>query len=303
MSIDVEARMRNSNLVAVSEHLDQLFGEELAADLRTRIEILKASHAGIAATVRVRGPRAEPAAKRARPRPAAERLPATSPAPPWVVLAAVCLALVIALGTFGSGLWETVSPVGAGAEHSDDEIRAAIATAERYVDARNAYDSLLAKGYLSTDFRSSNEGAFVDQATLEMTFQLNQAYGSRYDDVSCAASSTTPELGVRCQFMRTTILHTIVGRPPSPGSFIFKFENGLIRSSTHGGGDPGWDRFIWFPFIYDFLGEEHEEIQALALRAHDLDPEATDEYIVLLPHYLDLYQEWVIDNREAPGAE
>lgn len=304
MSVEVEARIRNANIVAESEHLDQLFGADLAADLRIRIEILKRRHAGMADVVRVREPRAEPATRVARFRAARTgRPPTAAVAPPWVVLAALCLALVIALGTLGSGLWETVSPVGPGAEYGEDEVRVAIATAERYLDARNAYDVRLAKSYLSADFRAWNEDPLVDLATLDLTFQLNQAYGSRYDDVSCQVSSASPQFRVRCQFMRTTTLHTIVGRPSSPGSFIFAFNNGLIRSSEHWNGDPEWDRFIWHPFLYDFLGKEHEEIHGMAVRAHNLDPEVIAEYLNLLPHYLDLYQEWVIDNREAPVSE
>jgi hypothetical protein len=192
----------------------------------------------------------------------------------------------------GGSAWED-TPVGL------ETIAEAMAIAEAYLEARNAYDVDRAKELVSDDFRTIEPpDGFRDVDTMELAFAQHQAYGFHYAEVDCADQNATPErVEVACQFLWTTELHRIGDHPPTPETFTIHVEDGRITSIA-GRRVPADGVRWWNPFV-GFLALEHPEFRDVVMRALDLDPEPTSRLLEQLPEYLELYEESIT----RPGSD
>jgi hypothetical protein len=166
-----------------------------------------------------------------------------------------------------------------------------VEVAERYLEARNAYDVGQARALVAEDFRTNEApDGYRDVDTMELAFEGHEAYGFHYADVTCSPGNETPERAyVFCEYLWTTELHRIGNHPPTLERLSVVIEDGRIAQVVRGGSE---SRSWWDPFTA-FLRAEHPEFYGVIDRSLDLDPEATREVVELLPEYLALYEEWL----------
>jgi hypothetical protein len=196
------------------------------------------------------------------------------------VVAAVVVVVVLA----------TPSPISLTGLFGDPE-PTAVEIAEAYIEARNAYDPERARDLLADDFRTNEPpDGFLDASDLELAFEMHKAHKFRYSDGECSEGATSPQRTiVRCNYLWSTEMHRIAGHPPTPARFTFHVSDGRIRWVGH----TASSAFYFGPRnFYGFLSG-HPEFQALVDESFTLDPEATREVVERLPHYFELYEEWL----------
>jgi hypothetical protein len=171
-----------------------------------------------------------------------------------------------------------------------------VEVAERYLEARNAYDVGQARVLVADDFTTSEAPqGYRDVDTMELAFAQHEAYGFHYAEVDCAPGEEAPERAtVLCEYLWTTELHRIGNHPPTVEQLTVIVEDGRIAQIVRGGPAlssaemRGW----WDPFIA-FLHAEHPEFDRVVVRALGLDPDSTRELVERLPDYLAVYEEWL----------
>lgn len=169
--------------------------------------------------------------------------------------------------------------------------------AEAYLDARNDYDAERALDLVSENFTTTEApDGYVDRETLELAFRTHQDLGFEFADVTCEQDGeTTPEQVVRveCEFLWTTEIHRSGDFDPTPTRYVLSIQDGLIVDiNEYARYGPWWNSFRIF------IASEAPDDFAAALDRHtQLDPEAVEKLSEELPHYLDLYAEW-IDNQD-----
>jgi len=201
----------------------------------------------------------------------------------WLAAAGVVLAAFVVL------LLATPSPISlTGGGLFGEAEPTAVEIAETYIEARNDHDPERARELLADDFSMDGPPAFRhDLSSLEPTFEMHRAFGFNYSDGDCRQDTATPI--VVCDYLWTTELHRISGDPPTPTTFRFYLIDGRIWQ-IHG--EPDAHSF-YGPFYDDFL-VGYPEFHALLDEGFTLDsPDVTREVVELLPHYFELYEEWL----------
>jgi hypothetical protein len=126
-----------------------------------------------------------------------------------------------------------------------------VEVAERYLEARNAYDVGQARALVADDFTTTEApDGYGDVDGMELAFAQHEAYGFHYAEVDCTPGDETPERAtVSCEFLWTTALHRIGDHPPTPEQLTVIVEDGRIAQSVRGG--PAWSsaeiRSWWVP--------------------------------------------------------
>lgn len=205
---------------------------------------------------------------------------------------AALAAVLVAGSVIQWGPTVEVAPVApAWPDTPEGQARAAEAIAEAYIEARNAYDPERARELVSEDFMTDEfPDGYRNLETMELAFEMHQAWGFHYSDVDCGTQSATPQgVQVSCDSLWTTVLHGIGDHPPTPADLIVVVEDGRI---TRVGRGPGHSLSFWDPWMA-FLRAEHPEFYTLVDRSLDLEPATTREVSEQLPRYLELYEERV----------
>jgi hypothetical protein len=166
-----------------------------------------------------------------------------------------------------------------------------VEVAERYLEARNAYDVGQARALVADHFTTNETpNGYRDVDSMELAFAQHEAYGFHYAEVDCTPGSETPERAtVFCDYLWTTELHRIGNHPPTPEQLTVIVEGGRIAQIVRGRGE---FRSWWDPFT-SFLRTEHPEFAGVVDRALDLDPVSLREVVNRLPEYLALYEDWL----------
>jgi hypothetical protein len=161
--------------------------------------------------------------------------------------------------------------------------------AEAYIEARNDHDPERASELLTDGFWMDWPPVGHDRSTLALAFEMHRGFGFNYSDGDCREGTTATNV-VTCDYLWTTEVHRISGHSPTPTTFTFYLIDGRIFR-IDGEADAG----SWYgPFYDDFLAPEHPEFAALLDEGFTLnDPEVTREVAERLPHYFELYEEWL----------
>ena len=112
----------------------------------------------------------------------------------------------VALAVLAGGIYvlTTSSPRGALTGQPGPEAEA-VALAEAYIEARNAYDADRARELVADDFRTTEPpDGYRDVSTMDLAFEAHRAYGFHYAEVDCAPESEISDpITVRCDFLWT----------------------------------------------------------------------------------------------------
>lgn len=213
---------------------------------------------------------------------------------------------VVAPTTEPTDLDPATEPTDLGPELDAARIADAVALAEAYIDARNAYDSARARELVADDLSTSEyPDGWQSTTNIELAFEFHRAYGFEHLEVDCTpegdtAENQTPDpIKVRCDYLWDSELHRTGNFPPSPTSVTITVEDGQITRVARGPVRTDelpasartqlefWNRFVTFVAIEDadFSDVVHRSLQ--------LEPEATQELIERLPEYFERYEEWV----------
>lgn len=167
-----------------------------------------------------------------------------------------------------------------------------VETAEAYLEARNAYDTERARELIAGDFRTVEPpDGFVDESGLELAFEMHRAHRFHYSDGECReGAASSRRTVVTCNYLWSTEMHRIAGHPPTPARFTFHISDGRIQRVDHSASN---DFYFGPRNFYGFLSEHHPEFTTLVDDSFNLEPEATREVVERLPHYFELYEEWL----------
>lgn len=168
----------------------------------------------------------------------------------------------------------------------------AVALAEAYVDARNAFDVDRARELVADDFTTSEyPDGWTGLDTMELAFETHEAYGFHYSEAECTPeSATSDQIGVGCDFLWTTELHRIGDHAPTQTNITVFVEDGRIARIARG---PAEIQSWWGPFFDRFLLREHPEFRNVVSRALDLELDAHREVVERLPEIYEEYEAWV----------
>jgi hypothetical protein len=229
----------------------------------------------------------------------------------WLLAAAAIVVVVLAAGglfTMIGSLFDdaviapaTTDPEPDAEQTSNDQ---AIEAAEAYIDARNTHDPERARELVTDTFVTSEVPDAYTLRTMELAFEVHEAFGFRYVDGTCEVGGPGPEIAgreqqtmVNCDYGWTSELQRITGDPPVPVTFLFHVEDGLIDRIHH-----NWNPSSFMPDVYDpwlaFLEEHHPEGRNDSVATHSLIPEPTRRFIDRAPEYLASYEEWVEEQKD-----
>jgi hypothetical protein len=304
MSREIEAMVRRAELLTRDDQLEELFGDDLSHRL-LRLVAAKKENRMTDTT-----PSAEKRAARPTPTgdPWTENRPKESGGPPptkrgpWVpALAAAVVVALVSVGTLWFLRGEEPTPL---ATDADSIMSAAIAVAERYMEAYNAYDATRARALLAADvqinspsFRDLEDLADIDK--LEAVLQALEVIGFRYSPFQCDLSfrpadvRTDTFLWVLCDYEMDSRPQQIVGHPPIAGSFGLGIVAGVITRIDEQFPFAEWGPNVDEPFI-KWLNSNHPEgfasIYGGTMAARY--PRLTEEALALMSTYLDEYEAW-----------
>jgi hypothetical protein len=165
----------------------------------------------------------------------------------------------------------------------------AVEIAQAYIEARNAYDPARARELVADEFRTGEpDEAYRNLSSLELAFERHEAFGYHYSDGDCREQSATSALTVvACDYLWTTEVHRLSGRPPTPATFTFQIRDGRIISVLH---NASFDFYFEPGGWYDAFLAEHLEYRELL---DSVDPDEQRAANELLPGYFELYEEWL----------
>jgi hypothetical protein len=161
----------------------------------------------------------------------------------------------------------------------------------RYMEARNAYDSVQA-GALITEDAFLLDVHRMTRPELELGFESLRVYGMQFDPFDCEnrAGSTL----VRCTYQMNSRLSEIVGFPPVEGRIQFLVENGRITSLVHDFNFADYAPTVFEPYI-QWLEEEHPGAKEQLFVVDDgvITPILTEASLDLAESYLDQYDSFL----------
>ena len=167
-------------------------------------------------------------------------------------------------------------------EYVEVEIAQMVATAESFMEARNAYDdatamSLLADGPVTAQLMDDNRmngmmpGVQLNRDELALAFEAERLYGVRYESFEChpggfSLAGDGGSASVICSYSMDSRLRQLAGSPPLESSFGLGVREGRIDVLTF-----PWLNISWNPGGY--LPAEFEKFVMWLDTAH---PEAID---------------------------
>ena len=105
--------------------------------------------------------------------------------------------------------------------------------AERYMEARNAYDADSARSVLADDVQMFDTPIISDLGELSAGFEALRAYEFQFSPYECVEGTAGPGATVACTYMMDTNLSRAVGYQPIAGSFSFTISDGRIVTLRH----------------------------------------------------------------------
>ncbi len=303
MSDQLDSMVRRANLVVRDDQLEPLFGDDLAPRLH---RLMTAKKEG-------RMQDTTPAPERhgndilSSQSPTEQRRTPTGGPPPvrrrWIpALTAAAVVAVFGIVALIFFMGDDSTPP---ASSSEEIMNQAIAVAEQFVDAYNAYDAERVRALLAEDV-DINSPTFLDLEDLanvdklEHVMQFNSIVGFQYSPYNCDLSFRPAEatantfLWVLCDYEMDSRLQEIVGYPRIAGSFGVGVVGGVITRIDDQFPFAEWGPNVDEPFI-DWLNAEHPGafgsvyVATGGMRYPRLSQEAFD----LLSGYLDEYEAFV----------
>lgn len=161
--------------------------------------------------------------------------------------------------------------------------------AERYLAARDAYDSEAARALIA-EGASLRDMPVIDIDEFDAGFEMLSSYEFSYDPFECALSR--PEGWVTCNYALDTALNDPVGHPPVSGKIFLYINDGKIDELINEFPFDVYGSEVFRPFIA-WLTLEHgaEAIDRLYRELPDgvitprLDPEALEYARTILADY------------------
>lgn len=159
--------------------------------------------------------------------------------------------------------------------------------AERYMDARNAYDAEAARAVLADNVVFHDMPIIADLGELGPGFEALRRYEFQFTPYECSEIATGPTARVVCNHMMTTNLQRIVGYPPIAGGFNFTIADGRITNLTH-----SFNVQEFGPNVYDrfltWLAADHPGgfDQLFRIEGDVSTPRLTQESLDLIPIYV-----------------
>jgi hypothetical protein len=178
-------------------------------------------------------------------------------------------------------LWERRSR-----EYVDAETSKMVTIAERFMEARNAYDaetamSLLADGEVTSQLLHDNRmhpdmfGVQLNHDELALAFEAERLYGVRYESFGCRPGQFRLEAipggngssaNVICTYSMDSRLRQLAGSPPVESAFGLRIHEGKIDVLT----------FPWLNISWNPSGYYPAEFQRFVLWLDAEHPEAID---------------------------
>lgn len=170
--------------------------------------------------------------------------------------------------------------------------RSPVEIAERYMEARNAYDADSARSVLADDVEMHDVPIISDLGELSAGFEALRLYEFQFTPYECVETDAGPPARVVCTYMMDTNLSRIVGYPPVQGVFNFTVSDGRIVRFTH---DFNFDEFsvnVFNPFL-TWLETAHPGgfDQLFRYEGNVSTPRLTPEALDLIPIYVAEYEE------------
>jgi hypothetical protein len=165
--------------------------------------------------------------------------------------------------------------------------------AERYMEARNAWDAERAEELLAPDARL-DDVPIIGRDELVAGFEALRVYQFQYEPFECTETRSAPPAIVACTYMMDSVVSHIVDYPPVPGNFRFVIEDGQITRLTHNFNFGEFAPNVYEKFVV-WLKSEHPGVYDRLYRVESgMDtPILTPEALELAAEYIRLYDQSV----------
>ena len=260
MSVDIESRVKQANLITRNEQLEQLFGDEtskrllldILAKKESRMTDIRPDQQTTSETVQT---------ERAAPPPTQKRF--------GLGVAMTAFVLVIAAG-IGFVL---VRDSNTAASPNPVEI------GESYINALHDWDSEVALALLAPDAVIAS-GLAESPTDIPAVFDFYRANDWRYTASECQQTDVSEQVVVNCTYTHQNAWMRALGVDPRPGgSYQFVITDGKIQEVDQVFIDfPEWDTFM------GWIGLNHSSDRSVLL-VDGGSPSVTPEAIVLWEQY------------------
>lgn len=167
-----------------------------------------------------------------------------------------------------------------------------VEVAERYMEARNAYDADSAQSVLADDVEMHDVPIISDLGELGASFEALRGYEFQFSPYECVETDDGPPARVVCTYMMDTNLSRIVGYPPVQGSFNFTVSDGRIVRLIHNFNFNEFSVNVYDEFL-TWLETAHPGgfDQLFRIEGNVSTPRLTPEALDLIPIYVAEYEE------------